>query len=100
MQAARARSLQNNLEYNLTPEWAEARWTGKCEVCGLSFDLKGKRQALSPSIDKIDPTRGYTQDNCRFVAWAVNRFKGENSENDMWRVAIAMATIPNTDRMD
>ena len=47
---------------------------GRCEVTGLLFstDTSIKRNPLSPSIDRIDSSLGYTQSNCRVVCYAVN----------------------------
>lgn len=58
---------------------------GTCERSGIVFDLKhapykGGRNPFSPSIDKIDPTKGYTPDNTQVVAWCYNTGKGEMSD--------------------
>lgn len=85
---SRMRAKAAGLEHNLTKEWARARWTGKCELTGAEFKLtKGNQNAFSPSIDRIDSSKGYTQDNCRIVLWAVNRFKGDESDEIMRQIA-------------
>lgn len=38
----------------------------------LSFNLDGGRTWDSPSIDRIDPSGGYTYDNIRIVCHAIN----------------------------
>jgi len=74
---AKHRAKTLGLAFDLTNEWAESRWTGRCEMTGAKFkDSNGKRTAYSASIDKIDPKKGYTQDNCRFILVAINTFKG------------------------
>lgn len=90
---AKTRAKQKNLPFDLTEEWAVARWTGKCELTGLSFVLGGKWETLRtfwPTIDKITPARGYTQDNCRFVLWAVNTFKGQDTDAVIYSIAEAL----------
>jgi hypothetical protein len=62
------------LEFNLTEAWLDARLqNGICEMSGLSFDMIAKRGANSPSVDRKNPTGGYTQENCRVILWFINR---------------------------
>jgi hypothetical protein len=70
--------------------------TGFCEATGLKFDLalKGKRLgALSPSLDKIDPNKGYVNGNVRIVCWLFNRAKGDGSDADVLMLVEAMNAI-------
>lgn len=73
---------------NLTREWVEERLaTGLCEVTGLGFDLSPQRERrgqnpLAPSLDRIDPSGGYTTDNVRVVIFAFNAFKGRMSQDE------------------
>lgn len=89
--AARLRARKADLEFDLTTEWARDRWTGACEVTGIAFE-RGARHfgALSPSIDRIDNAKGYIRDNCRFVLWAINRFKGPDTDETMLTIARAL----------
>jgi hypothetical protein len=85
---ARIRARGAGLAFELTHEWAKARWTGHCEVTGIPFTMwVGTTVATSPSLDRIDPSRGYVDGNCRFVLWAVNRFKGDGSDAEMLAIA-------------
>ncbi len=89
---AKQRAAKRKQPFDLTKEWASARWTGRCELTNIEFRgiearVGNKRFAMSPSIDKIDPKKGYTQDNCRFIVFAVNWFKGEGSDEDMLFIA-------------
>ena len=88
---AKYRCKQIGMEYGLSKEWAIATWTGKCAVTGLELAVGlGRTSIMSPSLDRIDSSKGYTQKNCRFVCWGINRFKGEDSDEDMFRLARAM----------
>ena len=93
LHAARWRARKKNVPFELTNEWAAARWTGRCEVSGFEFSL-GQRTSgpkfFSPSIDRIDAIKGYVSDNCRFVLWAVNSFKHDATDADMLLVARAI----------
>ena len=95
IRGAKQRSEKRNLPFDLSIEWAEENWTGKCSMTGLDF-LIGKdwiAHPRSPSIDRIDPAKGYTQSNCRFICFAANALKGRGTDADM--LAIAKAIVEN-----
>lgn len=76
---AKARAVKSKLSFALTTDvMYDLLYTqrGICAISGvkLSFD-KGSFNVLS--IDKIDPNAGYTLNNVQWVAWAVNRAKGD-----------------------
>lgn len=88
--AKRASKLRG-LKFDLTPEWALARFTGRCEVTGLLFKVDGKQGPFSPSIDRIVPEKGYTRRNCRFVVLGYNMLKHSGSDADARKIARALA---------
>ncbi len=91
------RAKQRNLPFDLTDDWARARWTGRCELTGIEFRQSFVRQnPFSPSLDRIDPRAGYVQGNCRFILAAVNYLKGSGS--DMYMYAIAQALLAGVKR--
>jgi len=87
-------ALARGMPFELTSEWAAARWTGRCELSGIPFDLTRTVVGFySPSIDKIDPDKGYLPDNCRFVLFSVNGFKSNGTDLDVIRTAKAIVAI-------
>jgi len=88
----RSDAKNRGLAFDLTNEWAAARWTGKCEITGIAFRANGTRgpHPFSPSLDKIDPSKGYVQDNCRFILWGCNAIKGVGTDADMYEIAKAI----------
>lgn len=98
---AKRRAKVKKVAFDLTPEWASSRWTGCCELTGLPFSGPNKRvgyknRNMSPSIDRIDAAGPYTQENCRIILWAINCFKRDSSDAEMY--GIAKALIANTFR--
>jgi hypothetical protein len=93
LHSAKCRAKDRDIPFSLTKEWAQERWTGRCEVSGLSFSLGGRDcgpKVYSPSIDQIEAKKGYTPDNCRFVIWAVNALKHDGTDDDMYLIAAAI----------
>ena len=91
------RARDHGLEHDLTKEWALATYTDVCSLTGIPFIVAAKSAAgrsggrpYSPSIDRINPLKGYTQDNCRWVLHAVNNFKGEMTDAEMFTIAAAL----------
>jgi hypothetical protein len=95
--AAGNRAHFKGLEHDLTKEWAERTFTGYCSLTGLPFINRAQGPAgksggvaYSPSIDRINPLKGYTQDNCRWVLFAVNSLKGTMTDAEMYHIAAAL----------
>lgn len=88
---AKERARKRLREFTLTKQWVAETYTGKCQLTGLPFIVStGLNNAYSPSIDRIDPAKGYTPDNCRFILWAVNRFKMADTDETMFSIASAL----------
>jgi hypothetical protein len=87
---ARARARRKQLPCDLDYQFiADKLINGKCEVTGLSFVIQSctgkghKTNSFSPSLDRIDNTKGYTKDNVRMVVWIYNRAKGAFPISDL-----------------
>lgn len=97
LQCVRSRAKANGRAYELTNEWAAARWTGQCEITGLPFVIDLSRtpgpKPFSPTVDRIDQRRGYEPDNCRFILYCVNNFRGTMGDQEMLRVAQAILRL-------
>jgi hypothetical protein len=100
IQGAKWRAKKKGIDYDLTPEWARNKWTGKCELTGIAFRIEYGRSGKggkprSPSLDRIDNTKGYTQDNCRFILQAVNMLKSTGTEDEMNEIVSALCRNRN-----
>lgn len=64
---------------------------GRCAVTKIKFEFDNlhqlfygrKKNAFAPSIDRIDPRFGYTNQNTRIVIWWYNMAKAELSDREM-----------------
>lgn len=89
---AHTRSKKMGFPSDLTREWLDEKLAkGCCEVTGLKFELLfGEKSPYLPSIDRIDSSKGYTQDNCQLVCWIYNRAKGVDTDADVLVLAKAI----------
>lgn len=81
---ARTRARSKGLIFDLDqfiPELQTRIDLGKCEVTGAVFDLSPGRKFNSPSLDRIDSSKGYTYENTRIVLNLVNAALGDWGEN-------------------
>ena len=69
---AKIRAKDKGIECSVTREWIMERIVGKCQVSGIDFDLGPGRRPATPSLDIIDSSKGYTEDNCRLIALVLN----------------------------
>ena len=84
--ASKQRAKNKNREHNITVEDIKAIYplNGCCPIFGmkLEFNSAGFREN-SPSIDRIDSTKGYTPDNIQIISWKANRIKGYASTQEL-----------------
>lgn len=98
---AQRRAEKKKLPFDLTHEWASTVWTGRCNITKLPFRIGDKNMGtFSPSIDRIIPALGYTQNNCRFILMGVNALKHQATDNEMFLVAKAILESTVSDASD
>lgn len=77
---AKNRAKTSRVDFNLTTEFLINLWEeqeGRCAISGRKFDLARPREnetvrANAPSLDRIEPSKGYTKGNVRLVCYQVN----------------------------
>lgn len=79
VKGARQRSNAKGIGFDITATWLleQAQRQGfKCCLTSIPFymptDAKSFRHPFAPSIDRINPSGGYTKDNVRLVVFAIN----------------------------
>jgi len=75
---AKYRAKQRNLSFTISKEDIE---TPKyCPVLGLEISYTNpKLMYSSPTLDKIDNTKGYTKSNVRTISWRANQIKNDGT---------------------
>ena len=89
--AAKHRAKKAWLPFDLDAYRSEirSRLAGSCELTGLPFNIGGARDWDSPSIDRIDPEKGYVYTNIRIILWSLNSAFGYWGEEKFEQVARA-----------
>ena len=86
---AKRRAKHRALSFSLSAQWLRDQLEAhdfKCAVTGVAFSLEDDHNArymnpYAPSIDRIDPSRGYDPDNCRVVCQRYNLWKGQAADD-------------------
>ena len=73
LQAARSRSAKTGRECNI--ELKDIHIPNYCPVLGVKLERAKDNTDSSPSIDRIDSTKGYTPDNIAVISWRANMLK-------------------------
>lgn len=90
---AKTRATRQKLAFDLTKDWIQEQVEqGACAVTNLPFSLEanGGRSPWAPSLDRIDPEKGYTKDNVQVVCWLYNNAKHTYSHDDILQLAQAL----------
>lgn len=79
--STKSRARELNLDFNLTEE--DLKIPNYCPILGIEIDSRTNdghnRRMNSPSVDRLDPTKGYTKDNVIVCSWRANCLKWDGS---------------------
>jgi hypothetical protein len=93
MSRARKRAKLNGFPFTLTQkDWPKIPAT--CPILGipLAVSTNGKPSDGSPSIDRIDPTKGYVPGNVWIISFRANTIKNSGTAREHEIIANAMRT--------
>jgi hypothetical protein len=100
---ARYRANQKGLEFSLDGHIGLIQGVidaGVCELTGIPFNLDDGKTWDSPSLDRIDSTKGYSPDNVRVVLYCVNVMANLWGENKIIEIADAIMSIRRSNSAD
>ena len=73
---ARLRAQSRGLDFNI--DYSDIEMPENCPVLGTKISYGGGRQnENSPSLDRIDSSKGYVKGNVRVISWRANRIKSD-----------------------
>lgn len=82
----RERAKRSGLEFNLTLE--DLIPPKVCPVLGIPlFYGAGKLSDNSPSVDRVDPAKGYTKENVQIISYRANSIKRNATACELRKIA-------------
>ncbi len=90
---AKYRSNKKGLEYNIDTKYLMSIWPkdNKCPILGYTMrpaqDGSSGQDNYSPSLDRIDPRKGYIKGNCEWVCSLANSMMTAAEGPDLIRFA-------------
>lgn len=82
---ARRRAHRLGVTFSLTRDAIVIPAT--CPALGIPLTTGQRRSLHSPSLDRIDPARGYVADNVRVLSDHANRLKSDRTQDELERRA-------------
>jgi len=80
--SAKERAKKYNIPFSL--DYQRIHKIYKCPVLGIDLSWNNsKRQDNSPTLDRLVPSKGYTEENTRIISWRANRIKNNASLEDL-----------------
>jgi hypothetical protein len=93
---SRKRSKKKGMEHTLTIDDLYSMYTDTCPISGVALLWErghGKPQENSPSLDRIDSTRGYTPDNTWLISYRMNRIKNDATIEELQMILSACLEV-------
>lgn len=88
---AKGRATKQGLAFDLTKTWLLEQLGEKCPLLGTPFSYgNSKTTATTPTVDRKDPAKGYTQVNCWVISAKANRIKTNASTEEIERVLVGL----------
>lgn len=83
---AQQRARRKDVPYNLRRQQVVV--PTHCPVLGIPLIVGGPRSDASPSLDRVDPRKGYVTGNVRVISDRANRLKGSRSLSEVRALAL------------
>lgn len=87
--SARARARKKGLKFEITPEYLMSILPRQCPVFKTKFSFVGNRwvRPMSPTIDRLDNSKGYVRGNAVVISMKANIIKNAFSTAEVAAVA-------------
>lgn len=95
---AKKRAVKKNVPFDVTAKYIVSIMTDECPVFGTTFQWVGNGGILptSPSLDRIDPSKGYVEGNLVIISSKANSIKSAYKSKDLYKVAQWLEQIEAT----
>lgn len=86
-QQKKAQCKEDGVPFELSYEFFEG-CPSNCPQCGKLFEPSGGNRNHVASVDRIDPSVGYTESNCEWICCECNRRKDNHSWKELHEFAL------------
>lgn len=88
---ARDRAKNKNMDFTITPQDVYDAMVDVCPVLGLQLEASDKCYwDNSPSLDRINSSKGYTPDNIWVISARANRIKSDATLKELKQLVAAL----------
>lgn len=83
------RAKNKNIIFNLSPSYMFSIYPsdGRCPILNIDMKFGNEEYDNSPSVDRIIPEKGYTQNNVQWVSKIANTFKSDRTSKELRQIA-------------
>ncbi len=90
LSAARRRAKSRGIPFNLSVD--DICIPERCPVLGLPIDRNAAKWAdNTPSLDRVDPRKGYVKGNVRVISRRANLLKNDATTDELWNLYLYSA---------
>ena len=88
----RGRSRRKGFAFDLTEE--DIPVPAYCPVLGIKIEVgEGSMRDHSPSVDRIDPSKGYVKGNVQVISWRANNLKSNGTVAEFKRLITWLESV-------
>jgi len=96
--SAKSRCKKNNVEFNITKDDVARRET--CPISGVILNFRASKISDdSPTLDRIDPSKGYVPGNVWVISYRANRIKSNATSEELFKIAAAVKAVEDRLKM-
>lgn len=98
---AKKRSARLGRDFSITPEMVQEMWErdNSCAYCGATLaQATGVLAHTSPSLDRVDPNKGYTPENTVLACFRCNSLKRDATADEIEALAVNFRRVSAAQR--
>jgi hypothetical protein len=96
--SAKNRCKSKGIEFNITKDEIARRET--CPISGVILNFRASKISDdSPTLDRIDPSKGYVPGNVWVVSYRANRIKSNATSEELFKIAAAVKAVEDRLKM-
>lgn len=85
---AKMRAKQKKLQINIDKEFIKNNMGEFCPILGIKYEFASGSQSCprSPSLDRVDNSKGYTKDNVKVISLRANKLKNDATKEEIEKI--------------